>query len=293
MKTRIVCIINPISGGIKKQSLPEFILSNIDQSRFDIHCVFTQSALHTKQLAREAVHNKADIIIAAGGDGTINNVAEAVAGTASLFGIIPLGSGNGLARHLRIPADVSRALQLITGNYAIKRLDTGMANSHFFVNVAGAGFDAHVSGKFATAPKRGFMSYAKITLSEFARYKARRYKLIIDGEIHHIDAFLLCVANGSQYGNNAYIAPDAEPDDGLFHVTVIKPFRVIDMPAIGYHLFTKTLHQSRYAVCFTGSHIRIERPAPELINIDGEPTPCESTVEIRLIPSNLNIIVPA
>ena len=293
LKTRIDCIINPISGGIKKLSLPDFILSNVDQSYFNIRSFFTQSAQHAKELARESVRSKADIVVAVGGDGTINNVAEAVAGSEVQFGIIPMGSGNGLARHLNIPTHTGRALQLITGKHAVRRLDTGMANSHFFVNVAGAGFDAHVSGKFATAPKRGFMSYAQITPSEFSRYKPRNYKLIIDGQTQNVDAFLLCVANGSQYGNNAYIAPGAQPDDGHFNITVLKPFSLLDMPLIGYHLFANTLHKSRFATCFTGSHIIIERPAAELINIDGEPIACESTIEIRLVPSNLNVIVPA
>jgi YegS/Rv2252/BmrU family lipid kinase len=292
LKTRIEFIINPISGGIKKQSLPDYILSHTDKSLYDIHCTFTQSAQHTKVLAREAVCNNADIVVAAGGDGTINNVAEALAGSQVKLGLMPLGSGNGLARHLHIPCDKKQALELITGNHALKKLDTGTANSHFFVNVAGVGFDAHVSGKFAIAPKRGFISYAKITLAEFASYKSRTYRLTIDGNKHTLDAFLLCVANGSQYGNNAYIAPEALPDDGLFHITVLKPFRILDMPAIGYHLFAKTLHKSRYVACFTGRHIYIDRPSAELMNIDGEPVHADSSIDIRLMPSQLKIIVP-
>lgn len=292
MKTRLTFIINPISGGIKKHGLPEFIAARIDASMFDTEFLFTQSAEHTRELAKRAVAEQKDILVAVGGDGTINNVAEQIAGSNVTMGIIPQGSGNGLARHLGIPVNKVKALELITGAHAVKKIDTGKANSHFFVNVAGAGFDAHVSGEFATARKRGFWSYTKITLSEFAKYKSRHYRFIIDGTEVTEDAFILCVANGSQYGNNAYISPQALPDDGLFDITVLKPFRVFEMPLIGYHLFARTLHKTRFVSCYRGKHIVIKRPKAELVNIDGEPAVCEQDITININPSNLSLIVP-
>lgn len=292
LKTRIAFIINPISGGINKEKLPQYLLSNIDDEKFETKYFFTRSAEHTKELAKQALAEQFDIVVAVGGDGTVNNVAEQLAGNNVPMGIIPKGSGNGLARHLGIPMHSLKALALITGVHKVSKIDTGKVNEHFFVNVAGAGFDAHVSGKFATADRRGFWSYTKITLTEFAQYKSRHYQFTIDSKELEDDGFILCVANGSQYGNNAYIAPQAMPDDGWLDVTVLKPFRIIDVPVIGYHLFARTLHKTRYVKTYRGKHIIINRPIAELINIDGEPTNCEKDLTISIQPSSLNIIVP-
>ena len=291
LKKTIAFIINPISGGIRKDNFPALIGKIIDRNRFDVEINFTRSASHNLELAQQAVEQKKDIVVAVGGDGTINNVAKYLVKTPVIFGIIPQGSGNGLARHLHIPIDNIKALSLINQlNY--RTIDTGMANDYFFINVAGAGFDEHVSHMFAKAPKRGFWSYTKISLNEFARYKPRLYKINIDGQNLVLPAFIVCVANGSQYGNNAFIAPDAKLSDGLFDVSIMKPFKVYKMPFIGAALFLKKFSQSPYVHYFRGRNVTIIRPEAEVFNIDGEPVEMEKDVNIRILPSSLHLIVP-
>ncbi len=291
MKKKIAFIINPISGGINKQEFPSLIGRYLDRNQFEVEINFTRSSEHNIQLAKDAVAQQKDIVVAVGGDGTINNVAKQLVGTGILFGIIPQGSGNGLARHLRLPLDTRKALHVINKLHR-KNIDTGMANDVFFINVAGAGFDAHVSWMFANAPKRGFWSYTKITLNEFANYKAQSYELVVDGQSVTKDAFIICVANGSQYGNNAFIAPQANLDDGLFDISVMKPFKAHQMPAIGLEMFLKKYNNSKYVDALKGSDIIIRRAEAGVFNIDGEPVMMDKDIHIRILPESLKIIVP-
>ncbi|MES2689012.1 MAG: diacylglycerol kinase family protein, partial [Bacteroidota bacterium] len=232
-----------------------------------------------------------DVIVAVGGDGTINNTARYVTGSAAVFGIVPQGSGNGLARHLHINNNMADALRIING-FKQTRIDTGMANNEFFINVAGVGFDAHVSWLFANAPRRGFVQYAKITLKEFAGYKARKYTLVVDGKTLERDAFIVCAANGSQYGNNVYIAPSAIVNDGLFEIAIIRSFSFFKAIALGVRMFTKTLHRSPLVELLAGKHLVIKRHLNEVINIDGEAVMTTQDVDIRMMPASLKIIVP-
>lgn len=291
MKKKIAFIVNPISGGINKDSFPGLVSRYINADVFEHDIFYTRSTEHNQELARQCVQDRYHAVVAVGGDGTINNTARYLAGTETLFGIIPLGSGNGLARHLQIASNIEKALGIINKcNYSY--MDTGMANDAFFINVAGAGFDAHVSWMFATAPKRGFWQYTKITLNEFARYKPRKYSLVVDGKALEQQAFLVCVANGSQYGNNAFIAPMANVNDGLFEITCIKPFKLYQVIALGIRMFNKTLHKSPLVEVTSGRHIIIKRTENEVVNIDGEPVSLEKDLDIRLQPANLKIIVP-
>lgn len=291
MKKRLAFIINPISGGINKADFPPQVAGTLNTSLFDYELFYTTSTEHNKELAQQCVNAGYDVIVAVGGDGTINNTAKYVAGTDSCFGLIPLGSGNGLARHHQLKPDIKKALETLN-KMNIVSIDTGLANGEFFINLAGVGFDAHVSWMFAQAPKRGFVQYAKITLNEFAKYQPHQYEIIIDGKTIRERAFIVCVANGSQYGNNAFIAPTASTTDGLFEITIIKPFKVWQMPFLGMRIFNKTLLQSSNTINFRGKHVVIKRLNADVVNIDGEPIPMEQTIDIRLIHQNLKMIVP-
>ncbi len=290
MKKKLAFIINPISGGISKANFPALVEKHINKNIFDYDMFYTQSTEHNKDLAKMCVVQQYDAVVAVGGDGTINNTAKYIAGTDITFGIIPVGSGNGLARHLHLSMNQEEALKAIN-KFDYTCMDTGLANNEFFLNVAGVGFDAHVSWMFANAPKRGFWQYTKITLAEFAKYKARKYHIKIDGESITEDAFLVCVANGSQYGNNAYIAPTADINDGIFEITILKPFKLHQMPQLGARIFNKTIHQSAQVKVLSGKQIIINREAAEVVNIDGEPVMMDANIDIKIIPANLKIIV--
>lgn len=290
MKKKLAFIINPISGGISKANFPALVDKHINKDIFDYDLFYTQSTEHNKDLAKMCVAQQYDAIVAVGGDGTINNTAKYIAGTDVSFGIVPVGSGNGLARHLNLSMNQEQALTAIN-KFDYTYMDTGLANNEFFLNVAGVGFDAHVSWMFAKAPKRGFWQYTKITLAEFAKYKARKYHIKIDGESITEDAFLVCVANGSQYGNNAYIAPTADINDGIFEITILKPFKLHQMPQLGARIFNKTIHQSAQVKVLSGKQIIINREAAEVVNIDGEPVMMDANIDVRIIPANLKTIV--
>ena len=180
----------------------------------------TEGPGHASELAAEAVATGTETVIAAGGDGTVNEIATALSHTRTAIGIIPLGSGNGLARTLGIPQDVDEALGVIAaGN--IETCDRGMACGLPFYCTFGVGFDAEVSEKFASEKRRGRITYVRSVLQEFLEYQPQPYAISVGGRVITERAFLIAACNASQYGNNAYIAPKAELTDGLLDLVVI------------------------------------------------------------------------
>lgn len=290
-RSTIRFIINPISGGLNKKHFPQLINRVIDPQKYFVEICFSQSTAHTHELTLEAIDKKVAVIAAVGGDGTVNNIASHLTGTDTLLAIVPKGSGNGLSRHLKIPMNEVKALETINRAHSVK-IDSGMANEHFFINVAGAGFDAHVSHQFAHAPQRGFKTYAQITLHEFKHYACENYTLQIDKEHKAVKAFIICVANGSQYGNNAFIAPTALVNDGYFDLTVLKPFSPWKIPQIGLKLFNKTLHTSNLVYTYRFRDLTIIRENEGVFNIDGEAIWMPREIHIKLKPSSIQIIVP-
>lgn len=290
MKKQIAFIVNPISGGKNKSNFTELVAKHLNHDTFNYQIFHTRSTEHNQELAKNAAQNF-DVVVAVGGDGTINNTAKYLAGTNKLFGIIPMGSGNGLAKHHKLPANITKAFKAINQlNHT--RIDTGMANEHFFLNIAGVGFDAHVSWEFDHASQRGFYQYAKITLNEFSQYQAFDYQLEIDGKAIKEKAFIICVANGSQYGNNAFIAPLAQTTDGEFDITIVKPITFWHLPWLGWRIFTKTLLSSNKAMHYKGKQVTITRTKKGVVNIDGEPIMMAEKIDIKMLPSNLSLITP-
>jgi diacylglycerol kinase (ATP) len=291
VKKKITFLINPISGGIDKTSFPNLIDTFLNKDLFNYSFTFSTSPAHLVKIAKDAAEEGVDCVVAVGGDGTLNSVAAALVHSPINLAVVPMGSGNGLARHLGISMNPGKAIATIN-QYKSVKIDSGMANNQFFINVAGAGFDAHVSQKFAEAPRRGLITYAKISIGEFARYPNETYELTLDGQTVSHEAFIICVGNGSQYGNNAYITPTAEVNDGMFNITVVKPFRIIDMPILAYDLFAKRVNKSYLASTFTPKSILIKRASAGVFNIDGEPIEMDRDVEIKMLSASVNILVP-
>lgn len=289
MKRKILFVINPISGGKTKYNFPEKIDKYLDKSKFDFECVFTEYHGQGSLLAAEALRNGVDILVAVGGDGTINEVATEVEGTNKLMGIIPFGSGNGLARSLGIPLGDVQAIKRINKLH-ISKIDSGTFNGRKFFNMAGIGFDAQISARFAKNVKRGLSSYVKIAFSEVSNYRSQHYRLNIDGKEYEHQAFMISVANSSQYGNNAHISPFASLNDGMLDICILKPFPLYKFPALVFRMFRKNTHKSNYLEIIQGSKISILRESAAAVHLDGDPFNMGTELIIGINPHSLNIL---
>ena len=289
MKKRILFVVNPISGGKKKKGFEKRVIADLDSAQYDAKFRFTECPGHANELAKHAVTDQVDVVVAVGGDGTINEIASALNGTDTALGIIPEGSGNGLALYLGIPLNERAAIRRLN-KFEHMTIDSGMINGLSFFNMAGIGFDASVSDRFANDNIRGAIGYLKAVLSEISTYKPKRYTLNIDGKLIEREAFMISVANSPQYGNNAYVAPQASVTDGLLDVCIIHKFPLYTIPMMLFHLFNKTADQSEYVEIIPGKHIRIERETADAVHVDGEPKDMGAVLEIAVNPSTLRIV---
>lgn len=290
MRSRILFIVNPISGGQVKTFIPSLIDQYLDDSLYDAEIIFTEYAGHATKIAEEAVAANIDIVACVGGDGTINEVASALESSGKTMAIVPCGSGNGLARTLQIPLDNRKAIQRLNTAKTCK-IDSGTFNERKFFNMAGIGFDAHISALFAEDKNRGFKGYIQSTFKEIAQYQAQEYEINVDGKIYTEKAFMISIANSSQYGNNAHISPFASLNDGLLDVCIIKPFPVYKFPLLAYRMFTKLAHQSNYVDIYKGRNIKITRATEGPVHIDGEPLFFPKEITIGVKPLSLTLLV--
>ncbi len=292
-KKKIIFIVNPKAGITPKSKvIMELVAGNIfPSSRFITEVKFTERAGHATELAKDAIKREFDIVVASGGDGTINEVAIAMVDTGIPMGILPAGSGNGLARCLGISMSYMLALRTIIRGKT-KLMDIAMVNDMMYTSIAGIGFDAFVAHKFADSYIRGIISYMQIVLKEFRKYKPQTYRFTIDGVSMERKALTIVFANSDQFGFNTRIAPDAKVDDGLLDVCVMKKMPVSQLLNVGYHMLRGTPVKTGYAEYFKGKHITIEGVSEQLMNIDGEPKTIMGPVNIGIKPLSLCVIVP-
>lgn len=288
-KEHITFIVNPISGSHHKDDIPQMIAEGIDPSRFEVDIRFTEYSGHAAQIAHESVENKVNIVVAVGGDGTVNEVARSLTHSDTALGIIPSGSGNGLARHLCIPMNIRKAISIIN-QCQIETFDYGVVNDIPFFCTCGMGFDAFISLKFAEAGKRGPITYVENVLMEGLKYKPETYEVEDQTGTHRYKAFLIACANASQYGNNAYIAPKASMKDGMMDVIIMEPFTAMEAPQISFDLFNKTLGNNSKIKAFQAKSIRIHRSAPGAIHYDGDPILTNQDVEVHIEPLGIKIV---
>ena len=271
LKVKIAFIINPVSGRNQKPGKVEIIKKYLDVNRFQAFYYTTKHSGHASELVSMAASEGCEIVVAVGGDGTVNEVGGAATELKLTIGIIPTGSGNGLARHLKIPIDTRKAIELIN-NGSKMLIDAGKLNNKWFFCTCGIGFDAKISLKFSKTKVRGFASYIKTVIREFKRYTPRKYKIYIDNKKFVRKAFLITIANASQYGNNAFIAPGAKIDDGLFDVCILKPFPKLKALLLATMLFKSSIDESRYYEVLKGKIIVFKKPKNKYIfHYDGEP----------------------
>jgi diacylglycerol kinase (ATP) len=240
-------------------------------------------------LGKMAIEEGYDAVVAVGGDGTINELGSALIGSGIPLGIIPEGSGNGLALYLGIPMNETAAINRLN-RFDTVEVDCGIINDKPFFNIAGLGFDATVSDRFANDSIRGPIGYLRSAINVISNYKPCKYELTIDGVSYEREAFMISVANSPQYGNNAYIAPNASVNDGLLDVCIVHKFPLYILPMMVFHLFNRSADQSDYVEIIPGKDILIKRKEEGPIHVDGEPITLGGDLQIKVKQNALKII---
>ncbi|UOQ81568.1 diacylglycerol/lipid kinase family protein [Hymenobacter sp. 5414T-23] len=287
---RICFILNPTSGTNRTQDVPTLLTRYATAAGADFMIRLTQYAGHAEELAQQAAQEGCRVVVAVGGDGTVNEVARGLLGTSAALGIVPRGSGNGLARHLHIPLDLPGAVARACAP-AFQRMDVGYINGRPFFCTAGLGFDAHVSKMFARAGTRGLSTYVKVALREYRRYQPTPIEVELNDQHLETNCYVLAFANAAQYGNNAYIAPRADIQDGLLDLCLIDGLSWPRAVRVGLGLALGTLPTSGGAVYHTSCHITVKAARPLGFHVDGDYVTDETDFVVSLAPLALEVAV--
>jgi diacylglycerol kinase (ATP) len=291
VKTRF--ILNPCSGRNRRRPwLQATIRDFISAHRIAAEVVATEGAGHATELAREAVQAGCEQVVAVGGDGTMNEVAQALLHTSTALGLVPCGSGNGLALHLGLPLALPEALALTRGGSRVAAIDTGVADGRPFFNAMGLGLDADVSHRFNGLTRRGLPAYVRTAFAALRNLRPERVA-ITQGENHQeLDVLLVAIANSDQYGNNARIAPGARVDDGMLDLIAVSRVGTLAAATLALRLFTGSFDRSPHVRRLTGRHFVIDRGAPGLIHTDGETHQVAARFEVVVRPRSLRVVLP-
>ena len=288
MKKKVTFIVNPISGDKDKSKVLSSIGRHLDTALYNAEFLMTEEGGHAERLARES---NADIVVAVGGDGTVNEVARGLIGTDKIMGIIPCGSGDGLALHLGLSRRISSAVRVINKG-AVAKIDVAQINGRYFLCTAGFGLDAKVSQDFAKSSRRGLARYIHYAWNEWKNHPKEHFTITAGGETWSGDAIFVTVANANKWGNQARIAPLASLTDGMLDVVVVRPFRTIVIPSLVRRLMTGYAHTSSYVLNFRASSVHVKREGPGAVHFDGDPSEGGTDYDLSVIPQALNVLVP-
>lgn len=288
---RLMLIINPISGTGSKKGVVEMVEQAMGACGHDVDVRLTGARGDATRLAGEAAAKGYHGVLACGGDGTVNETARALCGTETALGILPAGSGNGLARHLQIPVDIAMALKVIADGNVVDS-DYGTVNGRPFFCTFGMGFDAAVSHRFARQSRRGILSYVKSAISEYVQYRPQTYTVSANGKLLTEKAFLIAVCNASQWGNNAYIAPEASITDGLLDITIVHSGTAIDAAVMGMDIFTGYINKNTMVHTFRAPACVIYRNGAGEAHIDGEPMMMYDILDVKCHHGALKVFTP-
>ena len=288
-KQDILFLINPKSGVSRKKRVPQMVEQYIDHARYNATVRYTQYAGHAYELAKEAAATGVDVVVAVGGDGTVNEVGRALVHTGTALGVVPCGSGNGFARHLGIPIGIKSAIEFINKAQPVD-VDYGKINGQPFFCSCGMGFDAVVSSDFAKGKARGVFNYIRYSLLDWVKYKPETYVVETEEMKETFEAFVIACGNASQYGNNAYITPFASMRDGMATVSILSPFNAFEVPLMATHLFTHTFDESTHVSTIVAPWIRIVREKAGPVHYDGEPYEMEKELFIEMVAGGVKVL---
>ena len=283
---RIKFIINPVSGTGKQKGIENHINNHI---KHDFEIVYTKSAGDATILSKSAISDGFDIVVAIGGDGTVNECVKSIINSNIAIGVIPCGSGNGFAYHIGMKRDTEDAIKQLN-NICIQSIDSCTINEIPFVNVSGVGFDAHIAKLFSGLKERGFMNYIKLVSKEL-NYKTREYEITYDGKNRKVEAYLIAFANASQYGNDTKISPIASIKDGLLDFVIVKSFPKWKIPFFLFKVAIGKVHLSKYVEIIQTEYMKINT-TDTLVHVDGEPLITTNPLHIKILPKTIKIAIP-
>lgn len=293
MKEKILFIVNPISGHHDKSRFSSIVEKWIDKDKYDHTIQLTEYGGHATALTQQAIKDDYDIIVAVGGDGTINEVATNMIGARQTFAIVPYGSGNGLARHLHLPLKPKKVITEVINKGVKSKIDTATMNGVPYISIAGVGFDAIIADYFAKDPNRGFKTYFKLITEKYFKFKPEKYHLILDDkEAIDCEPLFVSFANSNQFGFNAAVSPHASLNDGLIDVCIFKKPNLLAVPYVAERLMTQHIDKTHFVEIHKAGKIKVLREKEDIANIDGEAIMMPKDVLIEIKPLSLNILLP-
>jgi len=284
-------LINPIAGHGLGTRINSFIDKSGIQENYSVEVKTTEYPRHAYELAKAAVNEGVDVVAAVGGDGTVNEVASALYETNTSLAVIPAGSGNGLARHIGMSLDPTTCLKQIS-TAAFDKIDSLFINNRFALNVSGYGFDGYVAWLFNKSAKRGITTYTKIGLQEYLSYPSINFTIEVNNEVIEKEAHMIVIANASQFGNAAIIAPKANLQDKLLDLIIVSRPGILELPSMMYNLFTGNLKENNYIRMIKCESFTAKSNRPVHLHIDGEANEPLSSIDVRIAPSSLRILLP-
>jgi len=289
---KILFIINPRAGVDRSKAIETALQQHLDHQQYQYEIAETQYPKHGTAIAKDAVASGIDVVVAVGGDGSLNDIIQGIHNTDTVLGVIPMGSGNGLARSAGIPLKLEAAIKVLNKNN-VHAIDSGMVdNKRLFISNAGVGFDAVVTEEFVHSKKRGFWSYVGIINKKIWSYSPKKWTIELDGKVIREKAFMITVANATQLGYNFQIAPVALMNDGYFDVVVIRKHPKILSGIIGLQAFTDTLLNNRYVNHYKAKSVKISSESNRVMQMDGEAIDCASTISIEMSEKSIKLLCP-
>lgn len=289
-KITTLFIVNPFSGVGRGKAIERHLFQHFNHELFNYELVYTERPGHATELCEAAVEKGIQLVVAVGGDGTVNEVARPLVGQKVSLGIIPSGSGNGLARHLKIPMETNKAVQVLNTKKT-RRIDTVEVNDMFFLSIAGVGFDAVVAHKIAGEKRRGFLGYFRIAIGEYIKYRPKMFTMVIDGKKVKRKALFISFANSDQFGYNTSIAPHAKIDDGMIDICIMKKVPLWKTIFMAPLLYLRKIDRSPYVEIMRAREVDLKQKNKR-INLDGESVKMSNRLKIRVVPRSLEVVVP-
>lgn len=289
MKTKTLIVVNPISGVGRQKKIESLLKEHLNHDLFDYEVCYTEHIHHGTEIARDAADKGYDCVVAVGGDGSVNDVVQGIKGSDVRLGIIPCGSGNGLARSMKLPLIPMLAIRVLNQQYEAI-IDSIEVNDRWtVVNAAGCGYDAYIARMMKSAKTRGFSAYTNLVLREYTRYKNSNYHLIVDGHEYFRNAWFIAIANSRQFGYNLAVAPKAKLDDGMLDISIIDKVPLDHVPITAPLAFTNHLDLSQHVEMFRAKEVIIEGNKDRWVNLDGEAENLGTTVRFVVNPLSVKM----